>query len=113
MVKTGILTVCIGLIAPPGCFTFQDGLIGLFPKDAENAVFAKNFLFWLLLASPLYGLHSLNCNFLQAAGNAFPATVISVLRQDALLIPSLFLLHAIQGISGVGTAHFVRVHRCC
>lgn len=107
LVKTGILTVCIGLAATLGCFAGRDGLISLFLKDAENAALAKNFLFWLLLASPLYGLHSLSTNFLQAAGNAFSATVISILRQGALLIPALFACHAVWGLPGIGTAHFV------
>ena len=107
LVKTGILTVCIGLAATLGCFAFQDGLIGLFLKEEGNAALAKNFLFWLLLASPLYGLHSLSCNFLQAAGNAFSATVISILRQGALLIPSLYLFHALLGLPGIGAAHLI------
>ena len=80
--------------------------MGLFLKDAENTQLAKSFLVWLLLASPLYGLHSLSSNFLQAAGNAFLATVISVLRQGALLIPALFLFHAVVGLAGIGIAHF-------
>ena len=106
LVKTGILTVSFGLIATVGCFAGRDFLVGLFLKDAENTRMAKSFLVWLLLASPLYGLHSLSSNFLQAAGNAFLATVISVLRQGALLIPALFLFHAVVGLAGIGIAHF-------
>jgi len=104
--KTGVLTAAFGLAATVGCFLGKDALIGLFLKDAENAALAKTFLFWILLASSLYGLHSLSCNYLQAAGKAFLATAISVLRQGALLIPALYLFHAFLGLEGIGIAHF-------
>ena len=39
-------------------------------------------------------------NFVQASGCAVPATVMSVLRQGILLIPSLYLFHGLIGFSG-------------
>ena len=38
---------------------------------------------------------------MQSVGSAFPATVLSVLRQGVLLIPLLYLLQALFGLQGV------------
>lgn len=107
LLKTGAVTVIFGIIATLGCYAGRDILIGLFLKDAANIEMSRNFLFWLLLASPLLGFYYLSSNFLQAAGNALLATVISVLRQGLLLIPCLYLMHALLGLSGVAAAHTV------
>ena len=107
LIKTAILTVCFGLVSTSGCYIGRNTLIGLFLKDAANAEIAKQMMFWLLIASPLLGFYYLSSNFLQAAGNAFFATLISVLRQGALLIPCLYIMHAIFGLTGVAVAHTV------
>jgi len=60
-----------------------------------------------ILASPLLGLYYLSSNFLQAAGNAFLATIVSILRQGALLIPCLYLMHSFFGLTGIAAAHTV------
>ena len=105
--KTSLLTFCFGLAATVGCFAGRDMLIGLFLKDSANAAIGKQMMFWLLIASPFLGFYYLSSNFLQAAGNAFLATVISVLRQGALLIPCLYGMHALMGLTGVAAAHTV------
>ena len=105
--KVAILTVGFGLTAAAGCFLGRDALIGLFLKDAANAEIGSNLMFFLILASPLLGFYYLSSNFLQAAGNAFLATVVSILRQGALLIPSLYLMHHFLGLTGIAAAHTV------
>jgi Na+-driven multidrug efflux pump len=62
---------------------------------------------WLLAAGPVIGLFYLGTNFLQASGNAARATFVSVLRQGLLLIPLLYLMHALLGFTGIAAAHFV------
>ena len=64
-------------------------------------------MFWLLIASPLLGLYYLGSNFFQAAGKAALATAVSVLRQGALLLPCLYLMHSLLGLTGVAAAHTV------
>ena len=107
LIKTAVLTIGFGTIATVGCFAGRDALIGLFLKDAANAQIGKQMMFWLLIASPLLGFYYLSSNFLQAAGNAFFATIISILRQGALLIPCLYGMHALLGLTGVAVAHTV------
>ncbi len=105
--KTAILTFAFGLIAAAGCFLGRSALIGLFLEDASNAQAGERMMFWLLVASPLLGFYYLGSNFLQAAGNALLATLISVLRQGALLIPCLYIMHSLLGLTGVAAAHTV------
>jgi Na+-driven multidrug efflux pump len=105
--KVAILTVGFGLTAAALCYLGRDALIGLFLKDAANAEIGSSLMFFLILASPLLGLYYLSSNFLQAAGNAFLATVVSILRQGALLIPCLYLMHSFFGLTGIAAAHTV------
>ena len=107
LIKTAGLTIGFGIIATVGCFSGRDALIGLFLKDTANVEIGKQMMFWLLIASPLLGFYYLSSNFLQAAGNAFFATIISILRQGALLIPCLYGMHALLGLTGVAAAHTV------
>ena len=76
-------------------------------KEKENTEIAKQMMFWLLIASPLLGFYYLGRNFFQAAGKAALATAVSVLRQGALLIPCLYLMHSLLGLTGVAVAHTV------
>ena len=62
-------------------------------------------MLFLVAASPVIGLYYLSTNFVQASGNALSATVMSLLRQGALLIPLLYLLHELIGMSGIAAAH--------
>lgn len=107
LLKTSVLTMAFGFAATAACFLFRDTLIGLFLTDAANVELSRGFLTWLLLASPLLGFYYLSSNYLQAAGKAFLATVVSVLRQGALLIPCLYLFHAIFGLTGIGAAYLI------
>ena len=107
LIKTAGLTIGFGIIATVGCFSGRDALIGLFLKDTANVEIGKQMMFWLLIASPLLGFYYLSSNFLQAAGNAFFATIISILRQGAALITCLYGMHALLGLTGVAAAHTV------
>ncbi len=107
LLKTGILTFGFGLFSTACCFAGRSALIGLFLKDSANAQIGEQMMFWLLAVSPLLGFYYLSSNFLQAAGNAFLAAIISVLRQGALLIPCLYILHALLGLMGVAATHTV------
>ncbi|CUX25132.1 MATE family efflux transporter [Clostridium sp. C105KSO13] len=100
-----ILTVIIGFVAAAGCILARNTLIGMFLKDAAAAGMGKQLVIYLVLASPVIGFYYLGTNFLQAAGNAVAATVISLLRQGLLLIPFLFLMNHLMGFLGIALAH--------
>ncbi|MCA5961572.1 hypothetical protein LC724_15965 [Blautia sp. RD014234] len=100
-----LLTVVIGLAAAAGCIFARDTLIGMFLKDAAAAGMGKQLVVYLVLASPVIGFYYLGTNFLQAAGNAVTATIVSLLRQGVLLIPFLFLMNHLMGFLGIALAH--------
>lgn len=98
------LTFGFGAAFAATCLLGQNALLGLFLSDAEALALGRQLLPWLLAASPLLGLYYLSTNFLQAAGRAAGATVLSALRQGLLLIPALYLLHALLGLPGLAAA---------
>lgn len=105
--KLAALTIGFGIAATVLCSLTRNRLIGLFLQDPEALAMGEKMVVWLLLAGPLLGVYYLSSNFLQAAGNALAATVVSVLRQGVLLIPALYLMHSLLGFSGVAVAHTV------
>ena len=103
--KTALLTAGFGFLSAAGCWFGREHLLALFLKDAANLALGSRFLFWLILASPFLGFFYLSSNYLQAAGKAFQATLVSVLRQGVLLIPALYLMHDLFGLTGIAAAH--------
>ena len=105
--KTAALALGFGLVSGLACFFGREALVGLFLKDTDNLALGGQLMTWLIVASPFLGFYYLSSNFLQAAGKAFQATLISVLRQGALLIPCLYLMHRFFGLTGIAAAHTV------
>lgn len=105
--KTGILTVAVGTVTTVGCSLARHNLIGMFLKEEVAAAMGEQIVVYRLLAGPLLGLFYISTNFLQSAGNAALATVVSVLRQGLLLIPLLYLMSALLGLTGLAMAHTV------
>lgn len=62
---------------------------------------------YLVLASPIVGIYYLSTSFLQASGSALPTTMVSVLRQGGILIPSLYLMEQLLGFTGIAVAHTI------
>ena len=89
------------------CCLIRKSLIRVFLRDETAAAMGEQMVIWLLLAGPLLGLYYLSSNFLQASGSAATATLVSILRQGAILIPSLYVLSAWQGFTGIAAAHTV------
>ena len=98
------LTFGFGAAFAAVCLLGQNALLGLFLSDPEALALGRQLLPWLLAASPLLGIYYLSTNFLQAVGRAAGATVLSALRQGLLLIPALYLLHALLGLPGLAAA---------
>lgn len=103
--KLAILTVGLGILSTAICCLLRHSLIGLFLRDESAATMGEQMVVWLLMAGPLLGIYYLSSNFLQASGNATAATAVSILRQGALLIPLLYLMHALLGFTGIAVAH--------
>lgn len=102
-----ILTCGVGFVCGVGCYLARHAIIAMFLKDAAAVQMGESMVIYLVVASPIVGLFYLATNFLQAAGNAFLATIVSVLRQGVLLIAALYVFHTIFGFIGIAMAHTV------
>ena len=105
--KLGLLTFVLGSAAMLGCLFGRKALIGMFLKNVQAASMGEELVLFLVIASPVIGLYYLSTNFLQASGNAMTATVVSLLRQGIILIPSLFLMNSLIGFKGIAAAHTI------
>ena len=103
--KASLLTIGIGTVTGGFCYLCRRPIIGMFIKDAAVARLGEELVLFLVIASPIIGIYYLGTNFMQASGKALLATVMSLMRQGALLIPFLHLLHALMGMTGIAAAH--------
>lgn len=93
--------IVIGILAILLFFVFRRQIIGLFIQDEEVIMYGVRMLIAYMLSGPVIGILFMNMNCMQSVGKAFWATILSVLRQGVLLIPLLFLLNALGGLTGV------------
>lgn len=100
-----ILTAAAGTMTGILCFALREPIVGMFLKEPDVAGMGVAMTPYLVAASPVIGFYYLSTNFIQSAGNALPATLMSVLRQGVLLIPLLYLLHTAMGLNGIAAAH--------
>ncbi len=90
-----------GIVATALYFILREPIIRLFISDDNVVSYGVEMLVAYMLSGPVIGLLFVNMNCMQSVGHAFPATVLSVLRQGILLIPLLYLLRALFGLNGV------------
>lgn len=90
-----------GVIATVLYFVFREPIIRLFISDEGVISYGVDMLVAYMLSGPVIGILFVNMNCMQSAEHAFPATLLSVLRQGILLIPFLYLLRALFGLNGV------------
>ncbi len=103
--KTALLTAIVGISTMVLCYLFREPVISLFLKDPEVAQIGIRYMFYIMAGAPFLGLVYISTNFLQATRKATGAIVVSLLRQGLLLIPLLFLMHALFGLYGLAAAH--------
>lgn len=90
-----------GIVATVLYFVFREPIIRLFISDKEVIAYGVKMLIAYMLSGPVIGFLFVNMNCMQSVGKAFPATILSVLRQGILLIPLLYILRALFGLNGV------------
>ena len=90
-----------GVIATVLYFVLREPIIRLFISDEGVVSYGVEMLVAYMLSGPVIGILFVNMNCMQSVGHAFPAAVLSVLRQGILLIPLLYLLRALFGLNGV------------
>ncbi len=103
--KTMLLTGLIGVGTLAVCFFFRRFIISLFLKEAIVAAMGEEYMLWVMAGAPFLGLVYISTNYLQATKRATGAIIVSLLRQGLLLIPLLYLFHALAGFIGLAAAH--------
>lgn len=105
LAKTSALTILTGLVMLLFCFFNGNTVIGLFLKEPAALELGRRFIRLLVMTGPFLGVYYLGSSFLQASGNAKAATFVSLLRQGLVLIPLLYLMNALFGMTGNIWAH--------
>lgn len=93
---TGIATVIFFLI-----MIFPTELVGIFTNDIELLKLTPNALIIAFLATPVITTQLIGSAYFQAAGKAYPALFLTLLKQGIFLIPLIFILPKFYGITGV------------
>ena len=91
----------VGIASTILFYAAREPMIRLFISDSQVVKYGVEMLIAYMLSGPVIGFLFMNMNCMQSVEHAFPATVLSVLRQGVLLIPLLYLLQAIGGLNGV------------
>lgn len=100
LIITGCLCTALYLI-------FRHQIISIFIADTKVIALGEPMLVAYTISGPLIGLFFLDMDCLQSTEHALPATLLSVLRNGALLIPLMFILKALFGFNGVISAQAV------
>ena len=91
----------VGILATVLFFVLRRPIIRLFINDEKVIYYGVKMLVAYMLSGPVIGILFTNMNCMQSAGKAFPATILSILRQGLLLIPILYLLNGFFGLNAV------------
>ena len=91
----------VGTLATLLYFFLREPIIRLFINDDEVVRYGVQMLTAYMLSGPVIGFLFVNMNSLQSVGHALEATILSILRQGILLIPILYLLQALFGLTGI------------
>lgn len=93
--------IIVGVLATILVFVLRQPIMQAFIDDAKVVTYGVEMLVAYMISGPVIGILFMNMNCMQSVGKAFPATILSVLRQGLLLIPLLYLLDALFGLDGV------------
>ena len=99
--KTGILALGVGIGLTAFCFLFRNRIAAMFLEDPSLLEQSVHIMEIHLILVPFIGLYYIGVNFLQAAGKALLATVLSAFRQGIFYVPAILSLHQIAGLEGV------------
>ena len=99
--------VIVGALATLLFFVLRTQIITMFINDTDVIYYGVKMLAAYMLSGPVIGILFVNMNCMQSTNRALPATILSILRQGALLIPLFYILNLAFGINGVFFAQAV------
>lgn len=99
--KTAVMALAAGLVLTIGCYFLRTAITEMFLTDQSLIETSVHIMSIQLLTTTFLGLYYIGINFLQSAGNAAAATLLSLCRQGIVYVPVIFILNAIGGLEGV------------
>ena len=84
-----------------GIMVFPNQLVSIFTEDKELLALTPNAIIIAFLATPVITAQLVGSAYFQAAGKAFPALVLTLLKQGFFLIPLVYILPKFYGVTGV------------
>ncbi len=99
--------VIVGALATLLFFVLRIQIITMFINDTDVIYYGVKMLTAYMLSGPVIGILFVNMNCMQSTNRPLPATILSILRQGALLIPLFYILNLAFGINGVFFAQAV------
>ena len=101
-VNTAILFgTVIATIIFIGIMIFPNQLVSIFTKDKELLAITPKAIIIAFLATPVITAQLVGSAYFQAAGKAFPALILTLLKQGFFLIPLVYILPKFYGVNGV------------
>lgn len=101
LLKTSALSLSVGVSLTALCFVFRNTLAALFLEDSSLLAQSVHIMEIHLMLVSFIGLYYIGVNFLQAAGKALLATILSAFRQGIFYVPVILILHQLAGLEGV------------
>lgn len=103
---SGLTASAVSIGGMTALMVFGNGFVSLFTSDPAVSGMALSVLRIGLLTAPFISLYYLISSFLQASGQAGKALVVSILRQGAVLIPTLIILGSCFELTGIFWSSF-------
>ncbi|MDG1040933.1 MAG: MATE family efflux transporter [Polaribacter sp.] len=101
-IKTAILFgTAIASVIFIGIMIFPNQLVQIFTDNQELLDLTPNAIMIVFLATPVITTQLIGSAYFQAAGKAFPALILTLLKQGFFLIPLVYILPKFYGINGV------------
>ncbi|MCI6997704.1 MAG: MATE family efflux transporter [Eubacterium sp.] len=101
LAKIAAVSLTVGAVLTMGCYYFRPAIARMFLDDAGLLEQSIHIMTIQLSVTAFSGLYYIGMNFLQAAGSAMPATILSVFRQGLMFIPTIYIMHSLFQLEGV------------
>lgn len=101
-IKTAILYgTGVALLIFMGIVLFPSDVVRIFTENCELLAKTPNALLIAFLATPVITAQLIGSAYFQAAGKAWPALCLTLLKQGVFLIPLVYFLPQFYGVTGV------------
>jgi putative MATE family efflux protein len=84
-----------------GIVLFPEFIAGIFTEDLELVQQTSTALLLAFLATPVITTQLVGSAYFQAAGKAFPALLLTLLKQGIFLIPLVYIMPKFFGLNGI------------